>query len=117
LIAYVDQQERYRFCNSYYESVFASEPGQIVGRTARDVLGERAYAFAAERIATVLQGERVTFEREHVEAGGRTRHWRVEYIPDRQDEKVRRILCDGAGYYRAQASRKSVAHAGPDGQR
>ena len=92
LIAYVDQQERYRFCNSYYETVFASEPGQVVGRTARDVLGERAYAFAAERIATVLQGERVTFEREHKEAGGNTRHWRVEYIPDRQDEKV-------AGFY------------------
>ena len=92
LIAYVDREERYRFCNSYYETVFASEPGQVLGRTARDVLGERAYAFAADRIAMALQGERVTFEREHMEAGGNTRHWRVEYIPDRQDEKV-------AGFY------------------
>ena len=92
LIAYVDQEERYRFCNSYYEAVFNSESGKVVGRTARDVLGERAYAFAASRIAAALKGERVTFEREHTVPEGSTRHWRVEYIPDRQDGKI-------AGFY------------------
>jgi len=92
LIAYVDQEERYRFCNSYYETTFNSEPGKVIGRTARDVLGERGYALAASRIAAALKGERVTFEREHQEPEGNTRHWRVEYIPDRQDGKI-------AGFY------------------
>lgn len=91
LIVYVDQEERYRFCNSYYESIFNHGSGVLVGHTARDVLGEEAYAFAADRIATALKGERVSFEREHMEAGG-ARHWRVEYIPDQQDGKI-------AGFY------------------
>lgn len=81
LIAYVDHEERYRFCNIYYERVFNTGRKSLIGRAVRDVIGEDAYSVSVEKIATVLKGNRVSFER-HFKEQNAVRHWRVDYIPD-----------------------------------
>lgn len=92
LIAYVDDEERYRFSNIHYEQVFNSRGVTLLGRRVCDVFGSEAYAAASERIAAALRGEKVCFERESVGEDGVKKCWRVEYIPDVQDGKV-------AGFY------------------
>ena len=87
LIAYVDRQERYRFCNRQYEMVFARGGEPVVGRKVSEVLGARAYARGAAQIRLAFGGKRVVFERQRVDQGV-SRHWHVEYLPDPQDGKV-----------------------------
>jgi PAS domain-containing protein len=43
LIAYVDQEQRYRFNNRYYEEWLGAPPVQLLGQPVREVLGEEGY--------------------------------------------------------------------------
>jgi len=81
LIAYVDRDLRYRFTNAYYRQVLGVDPASMIGKTMREVLGERIAAELSDYIATVLRGEPVRFER----SGAPNRpelHFLVDYIPD-----------------------------------
>ncbi|HEY8023491.1 MAG TPA: PAS domain-containing protein [Burkholderiaceae bacterium] len=92
LIAYVDKNRRYRFTNVHYEKLFERDGAKVMGSNVSDVFGGEYYTFTSDRIDAALRGERVCFEREGTDRTGRKRHWRVEYIPDRQDGDV-------AGFY------------------
>lgn len=92
LIAYIDLDERYRFCNVHYERAFNNRDMSLLGRRVAEVIGSDDYALVSARIAAALRGEKVRFERESVDHDGVTRYWRVEYLPDVQDAKV-------AGFY------------------
>ena len=81
LIAYIDRDGRYRFCNAYYETIVGLKPEKILGRKVIDVVGEGGFQAVALQMAAVLQGERVSFER-HGDAGGIDRHFSYDYIPD-----------------------------------
>jgi diguanylate cyclase (GGDEF)-like protein/PAS domain S-box-containing protein len=85
LIAYIDNEECFRFCNTAYENAFSKNGENLVGRTMRDVLGEERYHALSGRISTVLAGIRVNFERQFMEEGA-TRYWRIDYIPDRVED-------------------------------
>lgn len=92
LIAYIDMDERYRFSNVHYDQLFNTRDTSLLGRRVCDVIGSENYSYTADRIAAVLQGEKVSFERENLDADGQRKYWRVDYIPDVQDGKV-------AGFY------------------
>lgn len=92
LIAYVDKNRRYRFTNVHYEKLFERDGAKVMGSHVSDVFGGEYYAFTSDRIDAALRGERVCFEREGTDHAGHKRHWRVEYIADRQDGEV-------AGFY------------------
>jgi diguanylate cyclase (GGDEF)-like protein/PAS domain S-box-containing protein len=81
LIAYIDREGRYRFCNGYYETIVGMKPEKILGRKVEDVVGQRGYEAVAREMQKVLGGERVSFER-HVRAEGIDRHFSYDYIPD-----------------------------------
>lgn len=81
LIAYIDSDCRYRFCNAYYETVLGIKPERILGRTLTDVLGEQAYQAVAKETTAVLSGQRMNFER-HDMSGDVDRHFLHDYIPD-----------------------------------
>ncbi|MBC7416104.1 MAG: PAS domain S-box protein, partial [Herminiimonas sp.] len=81
LIAYIDRDERYRFCNGYYENIVGLKPEKILGRKVVDVVGDQGYLAVARQIDAVLQGERLSFER-RVDSGGVERHLLYDYIPD-----------------------------------
>jgi diguanylate cyclase (GGDEF)-like protein/PAS domain S-box-containing protein len=81
LIAYVDRDERYQFCNGTYKEWLGQSPEQIVGRRMVDVLGERVYEPRRALVQRTLAGERVDLD---VETGffGEMRHLHTTYLPD-----------------------------------
>jgi diguanylate cyclase (GGDEF)-like protein/PAS domain S-box-containing protein len=81
LIAYIDRDGRYRFCNGYYETIAGIKPEKILGRRVEEIVGRAGYEAVARKMQTVLTGERVTFER-HVQSRGIDRHFLYDYIPD-----------------------------------
>jgi diguanylate cyclase (GGDEF)-like protein/PAS domain S-box-containing protein len=92
LVAYVDREERYRFCNAMFARVFDIDPERMLGRTLLEVSGADFYAQFAPYAAAALSGQSVTFEGTTI-ARGREYHYRSDYIPD--------IDADGhvRGYY------------------
>ena len=92
LIAYIDRDGRYRFCNGFYETVLGLKPEKILGREVEEVVAEAGHESVRCEMARVLAGERVSFER-HVVTAQIDRHFSYDYIPD--------IGLDGsvAGFY------------------
>jgi diguanylate cyclase (GGDEF)-like protein/PAS domain S-box-containing protein len=81
LIAYIDHDQRYRFCNGYYETVLGLKPEKILGLTLKELGGPIPYTLMAPRITQVMAGERVNFEEDGLTAGV-NRHFACDYIPD-----------------------------------
>jgi PAS domain S-box-containing protein len=88
LVAYLDREHRYRYVNHTYEQWYGRPRQQIVGRHARELLGEAAYAAIRPRIERALAGERVSFEAPHDYQDGTHRLLRVDYAPDWKDGEV-----------------------------
>ena len=61
LVALVDPELRYRFCNKALADFFERRRSQILGRTVREVVGEKAYADREPMLAAALRGERQWF--------------------------------------------------------
>ena len=81
MIAYIDAQERYQFCNVFYQKHREILPEQMIGKTVREVLGEALYAQLKDKISAVLRGERVSFEL-NADAPYHHGHLQYEYVPD-----------------------------------
>ncbi|MEO8223680.1 MAG: PAS domain-containing protein [Gammaproteobacteria bacterium] len=62
LLAHCDEDVRYKFVNRAYAERFGLTPGQIIGRTLREVVGEAAFATLQPHVDTVLAGTPVQFE-------------------------------------------------------
>ena len=82
LVAYVDQDLNYRFCNRAYETFFGCSPGQLDGRPVTEGLGAVVFARAKSSIDLVLAGERVQFDITLPSEADRERTLQVEYLPD-----------------------------------
>ncbi|GAA4034122.1 sensor domain-containing protein [Actimicrobium antarcticum] len=80
LIAYIDQEEHYRFCNGHYETILNLAPEKVLGQTVRQVTGEAGYKELALHIKKVLRGERVSFEQQSEKND--KRYFLHDYIPD-----------------------------------
>lgn len=81
LIAYIDAEYRYRFCNSMYTEVTGLALEAVLGRTVADIFGGELQDSISARMAAALRGERISFE--HVppyEDGSRILQY--DYIPD-----------------------------------
>ena len=81
LIGHVDRQERYHFANVGHETLLGEAAGTVVGKTIREVMGERSYVVLQPHIASALTGQAVHFEHETMLQDA-TRHFMVDYIPD-----------------------------------
>ena len=81
LIGYVDQDERYRFNNRYYESWFGQSPEWLYGKHLIEVVGERAYNERREQIRAALDGTPMVFEAYMPHQDGRPRHALMHYLP------------------------------------
>jgi PAS domain S-box-containing protein len=81
LISYIDSSHRYRFANQAYEDWFGLPRKEIIGRHAREVLGDGAYDSLRPFFDRALAGELVTYEREvHYSRAG-TREINATYVP------------------------------------
>jgi PAS domain S-box-containing protein len=81
LLAYVDLEGRYRWCNDSYRRWFGHAPDELRGRHISDVLGAAAWAQIRSYVERALAGEEVTFETRVEYKHGPARDIRGAYIP------------------------------------
>ena len=81
LAYYASQELRCVFANARYAQLNGFTPETILGRTARQVLGEDTWAFVEPHIRQVLQGQAVRYEREQALPGGGVRFLEVSMVP------------------------------------
>ncbi|HEX8486895.1 PAS domain-containing protein [Sphingomonas sp.] len=93
LVSFVDRDECYAFNNKGYHDWFGRTPGELKGRSVREVIGDDAYALMKPQMARALSGERFATEQSIPYRDGGHRHVRADYVP--------RIADDGTveGYY------------------
>lgn len=89
MIGYWDKTMHNRFANDAYAAWFGHKPAQIVGRHAREVLGEQIYQINLPHIEAALRGEPQAFERSITRPDSEQISERlINYIPDRHGETV-----------------------------
>ncbi|MGY4830692.1 diguanylate cyclase domain-containing protein [Sphaerotilaceae bacterium SBD11-9] len=81
LIAYINKDERYEFCNGTYKTWMGVDPQLVAGRSVQEVLSPDDYAPRKPLLARALAGERTEFEMA-TSAEGFTRHTHTTYLPD-----------------------------------
>ncbi|NVK17152.1 MAG: PAS-domain containing protein [Methylocystaceae bacterium] len=81
LIGYVKSDLTYTFANEQYHEWFNRKPDQIVGRSAKEVLGEKVYSEHLPCIRAALRGERASREFMLELNDGREVHVLVSFIP------------------------------------
>jgi PAS domain S-box-containing protein len=82
LIAYLDREHHYRFANQAYMEWHGLDPEAMVGRHAREMVGEEGFAALQEHLDKVLRGERVSFETLAHRRVGPPRHAQVDFVPE-----------------------------------
>ncbi|MGN7837136.1 PAS domain-containing protein [Stenotrophomonas sp. 22385] len=82
LIAYLDRDHHYRFANQAYMEWHGLTPDEMVGRHAREMVGDEGFAVLQEHLDKVLRGERVSFETLAYRRVGAPRHAQVDFVPE-----------------------------------
>jgi diguanylate cyclase (GGDEF)-like protein/PAS domain S-box-containing protein len=80
LVAYLDREERYRYCNDEYRDILGAEPASLIGRHVAEVVEREIYDVVKPQIARALAGTEVAFVRPMF-ARGETRYVEQRYIP------------------------------------
>jgi len=88
LIAIIDGEERYRFCNAVFREWMGVEPDSLIGQSMTDVLGPEGYSVDKHYFVRALRGETVTFERTGL-LGRAVRHMHTSYLPLRNEQTGR----------------------------
>ncbi|MEA5568900.1 ATP-binding protein [Anabaena sp. UHCC 0399] len=88
LIAYVDEQQQYRFNNQAYHDWLGQSPGEIYGCHLRQVWGEDCYQRMQVYVKIALAGQAVTYENDIVLKDGSGRSVDVTYIPHLDDQNT-----------------------------
>ncbi len=83
LIAFIGEDQVYRFANRAYEDWFFLPPDEVIGRHVRDLLTPDGYAAREPYMKRALAGESVTFEMEWPYRDGRSRIAEIRYLPRR----------------------------------
>jgi hypothetical protein len=83
LVAYIDQNQRYRTVNAAFEKWFGVPTESIAGQSIEDFLGAEAYAELAPMVEKALAGEEQNFEADIPFVYGSQRRVRISYIPRR----------------------------------
>jgi len=81
IIGRVDRDECYRFANATYAEWFGAAPGEIVGKSVREVMGETLYREHAPLLERSFAGETVRFEVALPRPGG-VRTVEITRVPD-----------------------------------
>ena len=81
LITYVGRDERLLFANKAFERTWNPRGGSLVGKTIREVVGEKEYALREPHIHGALDGRKQTFDIELHQSGADLRFAQVIYVP------------------------------------
>lgn len=83
MICYIDREKRYRFTNAAYQNWFGYDKDQILGLSVEEVLGPELYGSIRSRMEQAMSGSRVTYNMEIPDKKGKSRHFQVNYLPQR----------------------------------
>lgn len=89
LIAYVDDQQQYRFNNQAYEDWLGQPPADIYGQHLQQVWGQDCYQRMQAHVDMALAGQIVTYENDIVLKNGNIRSVDATYIPHLGDKTVK----------------------------
>jgi len=81
-IGYVNTDERHEFVNKVYEEWFQMSREEILGKSVRELIGEKSYAEIQPHIHSALAGKTVRFEVTYPPDQENERQFDVSYIPD-----------------------------------
>ncbi|HEY4164533.1 MAG TPA: diguanylate cyclase [Dongiaceae bacterium] len=88
LVAYLNTDERYEYCNKEYEDVFGINPASMLGRRIEELNDPDIYAVVKPHVTVALAGVESAFVRPMI-AKGETRYVEQRYIPEKDlDGKV-----------------------------
>jgi len=83
-IVYIDREQRYRFASrAFHEWGYGDD---VIGRHAREVLGEAFYEEIRSHLDEALAGREVRYDVKRAHKDGRTRHVAVTYRPHRDEQ-------------------------------
>lgn len=88
LIAYVDDQQQYRFNNQAYQDWLGQSPSEIDGCHLQQIWGDECYQRMQAYVETALSGRVITYENDIVLKDGSARSVNVTYIPHLDDSKA-----------------------------
>ncbi len=91
-VAHWDADLRCTVANHACREWLGLDPQQMVGRTHRELLGADATELNAPHLRAALRGEAQRLERSRVIPDGRTRHYVLQYVPDRDADEVRGFI-------------------------
>jgi PAS domain S-box-containing protein len=83
LVSFIDRDHVFRFANRYYLEWFGLSPDEVVGRHARDVIGEENYAQRRALMDRALAGETIVSDSSIQHGDGSWRRADVRYLPRR----------------------------------
>jgi PAS domain S-box-containing protein len=86
LIAYLDRDHHYRFANQAYLEWHGMAPEDVVGKHARELVGDDGFAGLQEQLDTVLRGQRVSFATLAHRRAGPPRYAQVDFVPELDPE-------------------------------
>ncbi len=81
LISYLDTDFRYLRVNKTYENWFCFHKEQILGHTAQEIIGEKAWEIVRPYLERARSGERVSFDYQIPYGTGKPRWVHGNYIP------------------------------------
>jgi len=91
LISRWDLDQRFRFANHAYRDWLGIEPASLLGRSLREVYGDKAYSGFRHHVDAALAGSRVVYEREMATPHG-PRQVEVTLVPQRaNDESIKGV--------------------------
>ena len=82
MISYIGRDERYYFANKNYKKWFNLEPGDIIGKTVKEIIGEKAYNLIKQDVDQGFAGTHLSFERFMPYKFGEHRYVQSHVIPD-----------------------------------
>ena len=81
-VVYLDADRRYVFVNEAFLRLYGLRREDVIGRRSDEVLGRDATSAMSDGRERVMAGQAITYEREVVDAQGRTRWIRARCVPD-----------------------------------
>jgi diguanylate cyclase (GGDEF)-like protein/PAS domain S-box-containing protein len=81
LVAYLDQEQRFRFANRHYMTLLGVDPQSLIGRPLHEVREDALYERLRPHVERALRGERQEFESQWRE-NGQDFSYQYHYVPD-----------------------------------
>jgi len=85
LVTYMGHDRRFRFTNDAYMTWFGVEPQSLIGKHARELVGDVGYQQIQPYMERALAGETVHYEHDVTLPDGRTIYTQMSYVPDKDE--------------------------------